>query len=728
MNSTTHGLACPRGGARRSTTIAALLIGSALGLSPAPAIPQPQEIADQVFSESLAVLEVEVPVQVLRDGVPVRGLEQIDFTLFDRGVERPIVAFEVVDLRIAGPGAPASPHEARSEAQRSVLVLVDYSFNAAQLVAQAIDATRQMVAAQLHPRDRVAIVALGARGRIAILTGFTADRDRIEMALELARALADRKRREARELARALDEQGPRTAEQRADAYGAAASEAFGAGIDQLVAANDLEVATVAAGVDAGLADEVGAQLGGAAGGSGIEEAFAIGSRLSSFSRYQASAGFAEAVGNLGSLLRGVSGQKQALLFSQGPPPDTLVSGAGIGAPEGGAMVAKAMERMIEQLGRAGWPVNTFGQGPRFSSALFYLSEETGGISYENRNRLEEATATLIEQTSVTYVLRFVATDVPRDGRRHPLEVRVAAAGDDVEVRHRPHYFAPRLDSELGDVERRIQAAERALEEELSVLEAKILPLRTPRAGGGDRMVLVIQIAARELASLAIDGKIQIEAMAVAQRHDPRDVLRQRVDLDLERLGELPAGGLVIVGDVDLAPDDRELGVSVTSGARGASSVVAVPERSDGHRATLPPLLFAAAGRRLIVREPDDDGPAMVPFRLGGQEQVPHLEPVVQRGDALGVALVLLGEVAGDPAASDLVAGLRLLDETGAVAPAGDAFALDERVEEEGSLQLLFTIDTTALVAGAYAVEGMWPPGIDGAEPSRFRIVEAASP
>ncbi|HVS66198.1 MAG TPA: hypothetical protein VMT85_22155 [Thermoanaerobaculia bacterium] len=136
----------------------------------------------------------------------------------------------------------------------------------------------------------------------------------------------------------------------------------------------------------------------------------------------------------------------------------------------------------------------------------------------------------------------------------------------------------------------------------------------------------------------------------------------------------------------------------------------------------------AAAGRRLIVREPDDDGPATVPFRLGGQEQVPQLEPVVQRGDALGVALVLLGRVAGDPAASDLVAGLRLLDATGEVAPAGDAFALDERVEEEGSLQLLFTLDTTALVPGAYAVEGMWPPGIDGAEPSRFLVVEPASP
>ncbi|HYL06890.1 MAG TPA: hypothetical protein VE075_12665 [Thermoanaerobaculia bacterium] len=47
---------------------------------------------------------VQVPVQVLLDGEPVRGLEAADFELREDGARRVVSGFEVVEL---GPSAPA---------------------------------------------------------------------------------------------------------------------------------------------------------------------------------------------------------------------------------------------------------------------------------------------------------------------------------------------------------------------------------------------------------------------------------------------------------------------------------------------------------------------------------------------------------------------------------------------------------------------------------------------
>ncbi|HVS16444.1 MAG TPA: VWA domain-containing protein [Thermoanaerobaculia bacterium] len=713
--------------AGRRLLLAALSGLLAAGASPRAQQPTVQPISDTVFSESLAVLEVEVPVQVLRDGLPVRGLRRADFEVLDRGVARPIVGFEAVDLQTVAPGAGEPAPASRPESQRSLLVLIDYSFNATGWVGRSIAATRELVDRQLHPADRVAVVALGARGRVSILTGFTADRRRLGLALDLARALADRRRAAARELALQLDAEGPRSAEARAEAYGAAASQAFGAGIDQLVAVNDLSIATVPAGADAGMAGEVDAQLGARGGGSGIEEAFAIGGRLSAFGRFQESAGFAEALGNLGSLLRGVAGHKQALLFSQGPPAATLLQGAGPDAPEGAAMVARAMEGMIEQLGRAGWPVYTFGQGAGFSDTLFYLSEETGGTAFENAGRLADATAQLVAQTSVTYVLRFVATDLPRDGRRHALAVRLSgelATERGLVIRHRPHYFAPRADAELGDVERRIQAAERQLESELRALDARVLALRIPGADA-DRLLLVVQVSTRQIEELAAGGSaVTLEVIAAAERESPADVLRQRVDLDLARIGELPPGGLAVIGDLVLDAADRAIRVTAASGARAASSVHRLTARPPGEPVALPPLLLTAAGRRLVIRAARDGVPVSTPLRSGDRDLVPQLDPAVERGDVLGVALLLLADPGGPGPPEEALPGLRLLDGDGRPLDAGGALALQEEGVDGEVARFLFALDTGALEPGSYAVEGLWPEDLGITETSRFRVVE----
>ena len=60
------------------------------------------------FGAEVSVTEIEVPVTVLEDGEPVRGLTQGDFVLTEDGLERDIVGFEIVDLAVASEGVTSS--------------------------------------------------------------------------------------------------------------------------------------------------------------------------------------------------------------------------------------------------------------------------------------------------------------------------------------------------------------------------------------------------------------------------------------------------------------------------------------------------------------------------------------------------------------------------------------------------------------------------------------------
>ena len=52
----------------------------------------------QTFVESTQVVVVEVPVQVIRNGEPVRGLTAEDFEVWDGREKQTLTGFEAVDL------------------------------------------------------------------------------------------------------------------------------------------------------------------------------------------------------------------------------------------------------------------------------------------------------------------------------------------------------------------------------------------------------------------------------------------------------------------------------------------------------------------------------------------------------------------------------------------------------------------------------------------------------
>src|SRR5215210_2675151 len=84
--------------------------------------------AAQTFVESTQVVVVEVPVQVIRDGEPVRGLTAADFEVFDGRDKQTLTGFEAVDLAQLGGDALATA-ELPSSARRHFLVLFDLTFS-----------------------------------------------------------------------------------------------------------------------------------------------------------------------------------------------------------------------------------------------------------------------------------------------------------------------------------------------------------------------------------------------------------------------------------------------------------------------------------------------------------------------------------------------------------------------------------------------------------------------
>ncbi|HVS64053.1 MAG TPA: hypothetical protein VMT85_11195 [Thermoanaerobaculia bacterium] len=708
----------PAASSARPATRTALPWVACLLLSASSGLAQPAD----TFADRLRVLEIEVPVHVLLGGAPVRGLEAADFRVLDRGEPREIVGFDVIDLSgpdVADPALPDSGAGALPPAQasRSFLTIIDFVNNQGGYLSRSIAALRTMVAEQMQPTDRMALIGLGSRGTAGIVTGFTSDRERLGHALDYLDALADRKGKRQRVAIAALSASAPRSPGEQAQAYGRSAVEAFG---------RELASVLITAGpaIDAGMADEVGAQLGGGAArsvGSGVEDAFALGASMVNYQRYRDTQLYAEALGNLGALLRGVSGQKHALLLSQGPPFDTFVTetGGAFSPPrDGGAGVATSIETMTEQLSRSGWRIHTLGQGLGFNPSLFYLANETGGTAFENYNRLEVATADLLEQTSVTYLLRILASDVVADGARHQLAVELVEPIPGVEIRHRPHYYAPRSGGELSDVDRRIADAERRLERSARILRAGVLAQPVRESDQWTRILLGVSIGAAEIREISDRGAVDLEIFVTEGSRESADSLLYRVELDGEALGRLPAGGLAFIGDLVVPADAARLDLLVTAEDRRLSRSIAI-DGGAGAVQALAPLFFVARGERLLLREARDGAAFEWPLRMGREEVVPWIDPAIERGERLGAMLWLVGELpARLPTPVLLLAG-----DGGLRADAEGALEVREPQRDGDRAAFLAVLDTTELPPGAYRLEVLWP-GLDHAPLlGAFRVV-----
>ena len=132
--------------------------------------------------ETAEVALVEVPVRVVdRDGQPVRGLTEANFTVQDDGRPQRIVGFDTIDLAekvLAGQG-PAAP-----AARRRFLILFDFAFSRPKSILVARKAARDFVLSGMAERDLAAVATYSVEQGVRLLVTFSSDRAQLAQAIE----------------------------------------------------------------------------------------------------------------------------------------------------------------------------------------------------------------------------------------------------------------------------------------------------------------------------------------------------------------------------------------------------------------------------------------------------------------------------------------------------------------------------------------------------------------
>lgn len=135
----------------------------------------------QTFSGSAEVVAVEIPVQVLRDGEPVRGLKAADFEVFDGKKKQAVTGFEILDLGTLDGANPAT--EIPVAGRRHFLLLFDLTFSEPTSIVRAREAAKKLLA-DLHPTDLVAVATFSTNLGSQLVIGFTTDREQVALAID----------------------------------------------------------------------------------------------------------------------------------------------------------------------------------------------------------------------------------------------------------------------------------------------------------------------------------------------------------------------------------------------------------------------------------------------------------------------------------------------------------------------------------------------------------------
>jgi VWFA-related protein len=638
------------------------MLAALLGLSVMPV--KPAHGTEPTFSEATDVVVVEVPVQVIRDGEPVRGLTADDFEVFEGRKKLPVTGFEVLDLNAvqARPGESWKPAQGIS-ARRHFLLLFDMGSASPKTVAHARLAALDLLEG-LHPSDLAGVATYRPSKGPELLLGFTTDR-------EQARAALDRLGKPEM-LDRAAD---PLRLVLNAPAW---SGEAGGGG--------------------GGRGGSGGGGGGGPRGGDRREalEA-ALGSGDTPFTstvsvpmaqaeravRQRAVAAMSRGYADLAKAMGGLYGRKYVILFSEGfdsalfqgtanvDEQNTMASASTIGAVWGvdserrfgSAKTTNDLEKMLEEFRRGDCVIQTVDIGGLRErggmeeqwvgsrDSLFLMADATGGELYENFNDLSAAMDQMLKRASVTYVLAFQPEGLKKDGGYHRLRVELKNAPRGTRLVHRPGYYAPRPFQERSPTERLMQTAQQVLSGRESggiPLDVLVAPFQLA-ADGPSYVPVVIEAdgpaLVSGLAGQPLPAEIYVYAMDAAGA--VRGFFSQTVALDLAKVGPaLRQSGLKFFGHLDLGPGQYSVRVLVRNGITGAAGMkvasLQVPAFSAAEPVLLPAFFPEEPGRWLIVREAGREGDRSVPypFMAGDEPFIPSSRPAVAPDQEATVALV----------------------------------------------------------------------------------------
>lgn len=636
--------------------IEAWLCCAALAFLPATASPADQPAKSKQFMEATEVLVVEVPVQVLRNGEPVRGLTADDFELFEGREKQAITGFEVLDLSAAGPAGPKAESKTvvPPSARRRFLLLFDLSFSEPRSIERAREAARTLVT-DLHASDLVGVATFQASRGADLVLGFTSDRQQLAAALERleqsARA-ADPLRLVmtmgessfiSSSFAGEAGEGGPRAGSRhRQGDDGSAANTEVGF-VDNLIRESER-----------------------------IEQA----GQKNNITR------FSESVSELARMLAGVQGRKHVILLSEGFDSDSLYGTGDLNQIQqmdaasqngeiwrvdsntryGSTKLVKVVDVMLDELRRADCVIQAVDiaglrapgeEGPRAAVAarqdgLFVLADSTGGELYSNFNDLSEAMDTMLQRNSITYVLSYQPEQVRHDGSFRKLRVELKN-GRGAQLVHRPGYYAPKPLSEQAALEKTLDTASQVVGgREGGAIPVSVLAAPFARSGGKAYIPVLIEAHGAELLGNQKDGVLPAEVYVYAFDAEGRvqDFFARSLGLDLGKVRPVLAHtGLKMFGDLDLPAGAYSLRVLVRNGATGATTLRVVPLDVPAFAAAspvlLPPFFPEPADRWLLVRE-NAAPPEGVPYPFMDDQRpfIPAAHPDLRPGEEARLSLV----------------------------------------------------------------------------------------
>src|SRR5262245_15437189 len=422
--------------------------------------------AQQTFAGATEVVVVEVPVQVVKDGEPVRGLTANDFEVFDGRKKVPITGFEVLDLAVSAPAGAAAEAQIPASARRHFLMLFDLTFSEPSALAKARDAAKDVVKS-LHPTDLVAVATYSSIQGPQLVLGFTPDRQQIVTAVDTLGL--------------------PKLFNRTPDPLRLVLTDALVAA-QQGSQGRQGQGADVRAAVDAEIIDT-------------LKTVSIVSSRAEKSVQQQIVRNLTSAFADLAHLMGEVEGRKYVVFLSEGFD-SSLVTGSGssgsnagqndlntlvdqAGSTEqvttptfgtgsddqyGDTRTQNAVEKMLEEFRRADCQIQAVNIGGLRAPAelglehtngkesLLNMAKSTGGEFYENFNNLKDAMGQMLRRTGVTYVLSFQPEDLKLDGGFHKLRVEIKNARG-ARVVHRPGYYAPRPYKDQPPLQRLLETA-----------------------------------------------------------------------------------------------------------------------------------------------------------------------------------------------------------------------------------------------------------------------------